>query len=443
MKRAPLMMTIFAGAVVLSAQAPVVRAKLEPASGILVGQPVRLVVEVLVPNYFTGSPDFSEFEIENAIVVLPQERPLNSSQRINGTTYAGISETYTVYPQQPGNFELPHVQISISYAAAPPKTTVARVSIPRLRFHAELPAAAQGLDYFLPTTELTMQQKWSAPVQNLRVGDTIRRTITVTAMRMQAMLIPPLPLDAPDGIRIYQDQPVVEGHKTSRGDFVSGKRVQSAQYLIQKEGAYTLPPIELKWWNLTTRRMVTASLPAVHFIAAPNPGLVAELPPEAEPAATVHPEPLGFWRRYGRSIGVALPIAAACLLLIWLNARYTPGIRRHLRAWHLRRTQSEPYLFHKLVRACRRNNAKGSYTLLVRWLRRWRPNLTLEQVIAESHDQDFAAQVDHLGKAVFSVGGDRQSWRGGRLAALLKRVRETKGPGNSARVNLPMMNPGQ
>jgi hypothetical protein len=37
---------------------PIVRAQLQPGKG--TGQPVRRVVTVLVPNYFTGGSDFPE-----------------------------------------------------------------------------------------------------------------------------------------------------------------------------------------------------------------------------------------------------------------------------------------------------------------------------------------------------------------------------------------------
>jgi hypothetical protein len=225
---------VLAFGLTVQGQAPVVHARLEPTTGITVGQPVRLVVEVLVPNYFTGSPDFPEFEIENAIVVLPQERAQNANERINGLTYAGITQTYTLYPQQPGDFQVPPAQIGVTYASKPPKSTRARVSIPALRFHADLPAAARGLDYFLPTTQLTMQQKWSGPLDKVRVRDTITRTITVSASKMQAMLIPPLPAQAPDGIRIYPGQPIVQYMKTNHGDFVAGRRTESTKYLKKR-----------------------------------------------------------------------------------------------------------------------------------------------------------------------------------------------------------------
>src|SRR5690349_13773392 len=100
-------MTVVAVALTALAQSPVVRAHIEPASGILVGQPVRLVVSVYVPNYFTGSPEFPEFEIDNVIVILPQETAQNSTTNIGGITYAGITESYTIYPEQPGEFQIP------------------------------------------------------------------------------------------------------------------------------------------------------------------------------------------------------------------------------------------------------------------------------------------------------------------------------------------------
>jgi hypothetical protein len=74
---------------------------------------------VFVPNYFTGTPDFPEFEIENAIVVLPQDRPENSNTQFGGVSYAGISETYVIYPQQAGDFHLPFAQIAVPYAVSP------------------------------------------------------------------------------------------------------------------------------------------------------------------------------------------------------------------------------------------------------------------------------------------------------------------------------------
>lgn len=423
------------------AQSPVVRAHVEPAKGIMVGQPVRLVVSVLVPNYFTGTPEFPEFEIDNAIVVLPQETPQNSNERIGGITYAGITETYTIYPQQPGDFQVPPVNISVPYANAPPRSTVAQVALPALTFHADVPAAARDLDYFLPTTRLTMQQKWSAPLKNLRAGDAIERTITVTALMTQAMLIPPLPFTAPDGIRIYPEEPSVEDQKTDRGVFVAGRRMQSARYFIQKEGDYTLPVIELKWWNLSTNRLVTATLPALHFTAAANPNFVAELPPEPEPAPVIQPRHVSFRVRYRFwiRVRVILPCAIAFLFLFWMCRRYLPRAYRRLQAWRKRRQHSEPAYFRNLVHACRRNRAMQAYEWLLKWLALAHRGMTVDGFLSVTGGPALASETNTLGAALFRPNTQDKHWNGKTMADLLthqRKKRITQDAGEQAFLNL-------
>ena len=92
------------------------RLKIEPAANIVVGQTVRLSVTILVPNYFMGSPDFPEFELKNAIVVLSHERPQNVNEQIGGVSYAGIVQQYLIYPEMPGEFRLPAAEVGVRYA---------------------------------------------------------------------------------------------------------------------------------------------------------------------------------------------------------------------------------------------------------------------------------------------------------------------------------------
>jgi len=410
-----LMASLWASA---SAQTPLVRAHFEPAKGILVGQPVRLVVSVFVPNYFTGSPEFPEFEMDNAIVVLPQDRPQNSSEQVNGVTYAGITETYTIYPQQPGDFRLPAAEISVSYASAPPASTLASVAFPALSFHADVPAAAQDLDYFLPTNSLTIQQRWSSPLKNLRAGDSVERTIVVTAAKMQAMLIPPLPMEAPNGIRVYPEEPDVQDKKTDRGDFVFGRRTQAAKYFIQKEGDYTLPPIELKWWNLSANRLVTATLPAMKFTAAANPNY-AELPPEPEPVVVQQPKAVSFWVRCRFWIRVVTPCAVLFILLIWIAWRHFPRVWRIWRDWRERREHSKEATFRKLLKACEKNQAVKSYEGLLKWVAVAHPGLTLDNFLILTADTALASEANDLGAVLFRQSGQDQ-WQGKKMAELLR-----------------------
>jgi hypothetical protein len=431
---------LMAVAIVASpAQTPVIRARLVPAKRIIVGQPVHLTVEVLVPNFFTGSPDFPAFDLEDAIVVLPEDTPANISEQINGQTYAGISRTYFIYPQQAGDFKLPPAQFTVPYAKAPPKTTQVVLTLPSLTFHADIPAAARDLDYFLPTTRLTMRQKWSSPLNKLRVGDTVERTIVITALRMQGMLIPPLQLQAPTGIRIYPDEPKVQDQKTDRGEFISGSRIESAKYFIQKEGDYTLPAIELRWWNLSSNRLVTATIPAVHFTAAPNPSYVAELPPEPEVVTTAQPRPASSWGKY-RWILTAAPMLFLALAILWFAYRYLPKLASILKRRQERHLHAEAAYFRNLVRACLNNKPQDAYQWLLRWLESSNPKETLNHFLVRSEDEQLTQQINALTETLF--GRDSVNiWNGRFMAGRLREHRKTASSERKTQTRLPLLNP--
>lgn len=413
---------------------------LTPTRDIIVGQAVHLNVAVLVPNYFTGSPDFPVFELENAIVVQPQNRPQNLSETIGDVHYAGISQSYTIYPQQAGEFRLPPAQFTVPYAANPPKTAEAHLSLPPLIFHASIPEAAQGLSYFLPTTALTLQQRWEPSLKNIRVGDTFHRTITVTTMKTQGMMIPPLSFEASDGVRVYAEQPSVVDQKTPTGEFVYGRRTESARYFLRSAGEYTLPPIQLQWWNLNTHKLVTTTLPSVHLTVAANPGYVEELPPEQEPVVAVQPQAASFWQRYRLSILVGFPAFVFASLVFWLMWRYIPMLRRQLRQSSERRTNSERAYFRRLITACKRNDAQGAYRSLISWVVRRNGGVTLQEYLRRANDDELVVAVEELGASLYS-GADKQSWDGSRLSRLLRKHRHDREKDLGSRGVLPQLNP--
>jgi BatD DUF11 like domain len=422
------------------AQSPVIRATLTPTKEIIVGQAVHLSVTVLVPNYFTGSPDFPVFELENAIVVQPQDRPQNLSETIGGVHYAGISQSYTIYPQQAGEFRLPPAQFTVPYAANPPKTTEAHLSLPHLIFHANIPAAAQGLSYFLPTTALTLRQTWEPSLKNIRVGDTLHRTITVTTIKTQGMMIPPVAFEASDGVRVYTEQPTVVDQKTPTGEFVYGRRTESARYFLRSAGEYTLPAVQLQWWNLNAHKLVTTTLAPVHLAVAENPGYVEELPPEKEPVSVAQPQTVSFWHRYRFWILVGAPSFAFVLLVLWIMWRYIPMLRRQLSERAELRRNSERFYFRQLIRSCKRNDAQGSYRFLIRWIARRKDGITLQEYLRQAKDDELIVAVEELGAALYS-SEDRGSWDGSRLTRLLQEHRHDREKEVESRRILPQLNP--
>jgi hypothetical protein len=417
----------------------VIRASIAASSPIIVGQTVRVNVTVLVPNYFTGEPEFPQLNIDNAIVVLPEERPANSNESINGESYAGITKAYLIYPQQPGSYKLPHAEIVVQYAVQPPKSAEVRLPLPELSFEATIPLQAAGLDYFLPTASLTITQKFDKPMKDLKVGDTFTRTVIITAAKLRAMMIPPTKFEAADGIVVYPKQPAVDDIKTKQDEFVQGRRVDIATYLIRKEGSYTLPGIQIKWWDLAAHKIRTATLPAIHSTAAPNPAYSPELPPEPEPVvAPVQPK-ANPMKRYLRLAEIAGVVLVSLAILTWAWFRF--GARLFSEWIESRRAykNSEAALFAKLRKASRAGKAEDAYTSLLGWLRRFQPGVALGQFLANSADAELTQEVEALASQLY--GSETSAWSGQRMDRALERVRFRRHYELQARQALPPLNP--
>jgi hypothetical protein len=419
---------------------PFVRVKLVPAGSVVVGQPLKLIVDVMVPNFFTGAPGFPELELNNALVILSQDTPQNINEQIAGISYAGISQFYTVYPEAAGEFQLPPATIAVSYAKQPPTPTLAEVAIPPLKFTAIIPAAARQLTNFVATTKLQMQQTWEPSLKDLYAGDTVTRTITVTTLRLQGMFIPPIVTTVPDGLRAYPNEPEVRDFKTPRGEFIYGQRVQSEKFFIQKEGNFAFPPIEVAWWNLAQRRVSTTSLPAVHFAVAPAANTGPELPPE-QPAATGAPAPVvhsGI--RYKFWIYMLASAVLAAVLLLYLGRRYGPTFVDYLKRLMQLRRDSEGCHFRRLVRASRRNAAPETYRLLLIWLNHAYPGATLEGYLSNAGDESLTRRVHELGAALYRKEV-RPSWDGNALTTLLRHHHRTVLVQKQRSGDLPELNP--
>jgi hypothetical protein len=430
---------VFFAGFAIGAPGPVVRASITTPRPIIVGQTVRINVTVLVPNYFLGEPEFPQFDMDNAIVVLPGETPQNSNETIAGQTYAGISVTYMIYPQQPGSFKLPPAEIAVKYASDPPKSTEVRLALPTLTFAAVLPPEAADLEYFLPTTSLKISQKLDKPLKNLRVGDTVTRTVTIAASKMRAMLIPPTKFEAPDGIAVYPKEPRVDDIKTDRGEFVEGRRVDSATYLIGKDGDYTLPPIEIEWWSLDRSKVETATLPAIHFSAAPNPNANPEIPPEPEPVIqTVAPNPNRF-KHYGRLAEIAAILLLVIGVAVWAWFRFGVPLVRRWRNSRAAYKHSEAAFFGKLKKASQAGNAEEAYALLLGWLNRFRPGVELGQFLSKTADPELTREVESLASMLY--GGSSAAWSGNQMIKCLARVRSRRHRELRSNPALPPLNP--
>lgn len=419
---------------------PIVRVRVGTPPPLLVGQQIRLDVEILVPNFFMGSPVLPHLDLDGAVITLSDDS-VNMNETVRGTEYAGIRKNYLFTASAAGTYTLPSSTVRVTYAATPGKPpTVVSVPMPETTLEVTWPAGIEPVDVpeGMLVARVTVSQQLDRDATTLHVGDAITRVVEVTAERTQAMLIPPSRFAAPDGVRVYTRDPVLQDQQADRGGLVAGHRTDAATYVFQKPGTYELPAIEIPWFDVGARQARTATAPAVRVTVAPAATAAAAIAPEAPPPPAPPPPPRRNWTR----VALLSALALATALVLWQALRRIPLWLSQYRERRARVAASEPALFERLRHACQAGDAPSGYRALIAWAQiRWPTEGARSDWRLTSGNADFTAAVVQLERHLYA-GGPTTSWSGQALSAACLAARQHPASRESRGAHhLPELNP--
>ncbi len=341
---------------------PLARAALQSEGTLYAGQQILIDVDVLVPNYFLQPPQFPAIDLPGAIVTLDNGRALNLNETIDGTAYSGIRRTYVVTPRSPGDFTLPPAVISFAYAAVPPQATRGEVTLPPLRFTVREAPGGAGERPGVVAAKVGISQELDRDPAALKAGDTLVRTVTVRAEGLRAMMIPEPDFSAPEGVRLYRQDPALSEETDRNGQSIAGIRKDVASYLFREPGTFVLPAVVLSWFDPASAATQSANAPAVSVtVAAAASRSPAIAPPAPEPQ-----RPPFDWLRLATIAGGVFLTA----LVLWASAN---ALSRLEAWWQERRSkerQSEPAFFREVEQACRSGSDEAIARALDTWSRK-------------------------------------------------------------------------
>ncbi len=324
--------------------APIVEVELSETE-VLVGQPIRLQIKVLVPTYMPQPPIYPTFELPDLMVWLPDRATTPTSERRDGTAFSGTIRIYRLYPLAAGSFQIPQQTLSLTYADpdtnAPVKTEAA---MPAQSFTATVPVAAQGLKPPVIAADFTLEQEIQGET-DLGVGDAVTRIVTARIDGTTPVLIPALvPAIDTTTLRAYPKEPRVTSSQ-ERGE-LSGARRETVTYLVQSDGAAELPAIRIEWYDTKSRSIRTAAVEGVSLTLAPAP-----------------PPPPDY-----RKIGLWGTVAMGGLGLVWLMLlRLSPGISQTWENALIWGRSTEFAAARSVRRSIGRNDLNATYAAIAAW----------------------------------------------------------------------------
>ncbi len=325
---AALLWPAFAAAQTLSIPAiPEVSVTVEPAEALTEGWYAQgqIVVTVRVASrrpfeaLDLAMPDFDGFDVVE--LLRPRTREIRS--------YAGdgfaLETALALFPRQPGDLAIPPIRAAGMVRDEAGEEIRFDDATDALRLAVAGPPADYPADWWLASPKVAISETWSKPLAEVRVGDVIRREVTivaegVTAERVRAPELPP-----------SKSVPVVGAGFSARtivsASGVSAEIVRAWDLTIQSGVYADLAPVGVTYWNPIARRVARATLPGFRIEPLPADPEAVALRLMSEAAE----------RRHGARLAAisALAVLAAPVLILGLMWIWAASPRPA--DWRLRR----------------------------------------------------------------------------------------------------------
>ncbi|KPH00284.1 hypothetical protein AEQ67_08725 [Pseudomonas sp. RIT-PI-q] len=244
-----------------------VQASLQPTTPPMVGGIVELQLDILTDSWFTSAPTLPDLKLPGALVMPPDGHAEHLNQTLDGKSFNGMRYSYRITPSLAQGFDIPPLTVRATPGQA--STELSAQSQP-LHFNAAQPPGFKPGEPVLVAQALRFTQKVLDSATPLKVGDSVTRQLTLQADGALAMSLPTPSLADVAGLSRYPKNPQVSNLDDGRGNFNGGQRIDTATYRIDTQGQYSLPAIELKWWDASSQQTRTAQVPAVTFEAVAN-----------------------------------------------------------------------------------------------------------------------------------------------------------------------------
>ena len=371
----------------------------------------------------------TEPKLANAVIEkLGDDKNYNSQYQ--GENYIVTERKYAIFPQksEPMRIEPLTLTADVIVASQPryngffsrQNTRAQRVSSEAITLDVQAKPTEAADNYWLPAEQVYLEEKWSANITKMKVGEPITRTLSLLIKGVTQGALPELYADnMPANVKAYPDQPTLK--ETAKDDSMIAYREEKIALIPGLAGTYTLPAIEIPWWNTATKKMEVARIAEQTMTAvagtsnsvAPTqkvePATPAPIAIDNSPIVTTSSadESLWFW--------LAIFFAGAWLAtLIYFLSRNSKKTQQES---NLATTEKTGNVDKTLKKACTTNEPALAKEVLIEWGREQFNQSSLTK-IAEQCAPTLQSEILALNGILY--GGGNKEWQGAALWTAFK-----------------------
>lgn len=423
-------------------------------SDLYLQQTTKLVTRL----YFAPSVDLQSGTLSDPVLesaaIKQQGKDKETSEIIMGLRYRVIERIYTITPQVSGEFTIksPTFNGEVStdrrrsvFSAFGNRKPVSSIGNDINVQVSPIPTNYQGS--WLPSDLVQLNDELQPEQESYQVGEPITRTFTLTALNVNEEQLPELKGSYPSTFNVYPDQS--ESHSVVRQNAVVSQRISSEAIVATQVGEFTLPAVNVNWFNTKTAQVEVATIPArtIKIVAADTDAsnaLVTNVPlqqqeivSQACPETPTQELSCPALLEQGEPKTLVLTLAGWVLWLLTLIA------------WFFNRNKSAPVEnkspeqntksvnLGELKKACKQGDHKLARAELVKWgQQRFGDEVNTLTELSKQVSSELKQEISILNESQYSQ--QRSSWSGEKLWQLLQA--ESKQKVSATKKALPPLN---
>ncbi len=368
------------------------------------GQQVTLNLDLKTSGLSFSNSHFNLPEVRGAFLMQTDTTTVKLTENIDGQNWQIVRYPLALYPQKPGQLEIPPISVRFSTSAGFGSAEQSfEFQTEALSLHVKLPPGVTEGDLVITTSSFEIDHDWHPTSGTAHTGDAFTLTVHRRASDISAMLLPPLPVFRVKGLAAYPQAPVVND-KSNRGD-LSGERTDSIIWVVEEPGEYEIPGIRFQWWDPSSRELKQQVVAGISLDILPSR---SDRISDGSGLDTGN-NSSRLW------LMMIIALLALVAISVWLRFHREKSGEQII---------TEKSAFGDLQKACANNQAGHAYAAIHTWLAFSLPENTRPETLAEfagtCDDRRLATELNTLQEALaFSIG----DWQGKELRHLLKRTR--------------------
>ena len=385
------------------------------------------------------NPQFTELEMPDTVIQLIGS-PNQYEKLIDGVRYGVYEKRYIIFPQRSGSLEIPDILFRGEVTDGSSNFVFRNLNTRRVTAFIDgmtvdvkqRPPAAANSPIWIPASNLTLEESWVPDTNELKIGDSLVRTITMVVDGLDGAVLPPFGATDLDGANTYPDPPEID--RTFVSGAIVGTRVESMTIVPTIDGDLEIPEIAIPWWNVETDQQQVTSIPATTLSIG---AIAEEAPAEQAVSSSGDLEELlamppvvnqdmidaqteaeyieidANWLTYLIFGAFLITIVSIYRLVIWPNQQSLINNLRSVTSKisnHYAPINNERIAFKQLIKALRREDLNDIRTNLVVWCDHLVSNsciLNMEDILRQQEAAELHEHVQALQTNLFS--GDSSS----------------------------------